>query len=45
MLVQGNDVTTVSGGTTHVPSSLKYRVVVEPPGLGTSPATVLVKVL
>lgn len=33
----------VFGGITHVPSSLRYLVVVVAPGAGTRPATVLVK--
>ena len=36
-------VSAVFGGITHVPSSLRYLVVVDAPGAGTRPATVLVK--
>ena len=36
-------VSAVFGGITHVPSSLRYLVVVAAPGAGTRPATVLGK--
>ena len=36
-------VSPVFGGITHVPSSLRYLVVVAAPGAGTKPATDLVK--